>query len=230
MDVVNGEQARIAEAAGAVSVMALERIPADIKRDGGVARMSDPKMIKEVMAATSLPVMAKSRIGHFYESKILEALEVDCIDESEVLTAADETNHIDKRPFNIPFVCGAQDLGEALRRISEGAAMIRLKGNAGTGNVIQAVRHARAVFSEIRALSTMRDDELFAYAKELRVPVDLVQQVKAAGRLPVVTFAAGGLATPADVGLLMELGVDGVFVGSGIFKGENPAQRARAMV
>merc|ERR1719171_3296290 len=182
------------------------------------------------MASCSIPVMAKSRIGHFYESKILQALDVDCIDESEVLTAADEAHHIDKRGFKVPFVCGAQDLGEALRRIAEGAAMIRLKGNAGTGNVIQAVRHARAVFSEIRKLGTMRDDELFAYAKELRVPVALVQQTKAAGRLPVVTFAAGGLATPADVGLLMDLGVDGVFVGSGIFKGENPAARARAMV
>jgi len=230
MDVVDGEQARIAEDAGAVAVMALERIPADIKADGGVARSSDPAMIVDVMNSCSIPVMAKSRIGHFYESKILEALDVDCIDESEVLTAADEEHHIDKRAFNIPFVCGAQDLGEALRRIAEGAAMIRLKGNAGTGNVIQAVRHARAVFSEIRKLTTMRDDELFAYAKELRVPVDLVQQVKAAGRLPVVTFAAGGLATPADVALLMELGCDGVFVGSGIFKGENPARRARAMV
>merc|ERR1740127_402717 len=230
MDVVNGKQARIAEDAGAVAVMALERIPADIKADGGVARSSDPSMIIDVMNSCSIPVMAKSRIGHFYESKILEALQVDCIDESEVLTAADETNHIDKRNFKIPFVCGAQDLGEALRRIAEGAAMIRLKGNAGTGNVIQAVRHARSVFSEIRKLQTMRDDELFAYAKELRVPVALVQQVKEAGRLPVVTFAAGGLATPADVGLLMDLGVDGVFVGSGIFKGENPAQRARAMV
>merc|ERR1719486_1783683 len=174
--------------------------------------------------------MAKSRIGHFYESRILEALDVDCIDESEVLTAADETNHIDKRDFAIPFVCGAQDLGEALRRIAEGAAMIRLKGNAGTGNVIQAVRHARSVFSEIRHLRSLRDDEIFAYAKEQRVPVELVEQVRLAGRLPVVTFAAGGLATPADVGLLMDLGVDGVFVGSGIFKGENPAARARAMV
>jgi len=210
--------------------MALERIPADIKRDGGVARSSDPAMIKDVMASTSLPVMAKSRIGHFYESKILEALQVDCIDESEVLTAADEAHHIDKRAFKIPFVCGAQDLGEALRRIAEGAAMIRLKGNAGTGNVIQAVRHARSVFAEIRQLTSLRDDEIFAYAKELRVPVELVEQVREAGRLPVVTFAAGGLATPADVGLLMELGCDGVFVGSGIFKGENPAQRAAAMV
>jgi len=230
MDVVDGEQARIAEAAGACAVMALERIPADIKRDGGVARMSDPKMIKEVMAATSLPVMAKSRIGHFAESRVLEALAVDCIDESEVLTAADEDNHIDKRPFNIPFVCGAQDLGEALRRIAEGAALIRLKGNAGTGNVIQAVRHARSVFSEIRTVCAMRDDEVFVYAKNQRVPVELVEQVRSAGRLPVVTFAAGGLATPADVALLMELGCDGVFVGSGIFKGENPARRAAAMV
>jgi len=230
MDVVDGEQARIAEAAGACAVMALERIPADIKADGGVARSSDPAMIVDVMNSCSIPVMAKSRIGHFYESKILEALEVDCIDESEVLTAADEMHHIDKRAFNIPFVCGAQDLGEALRRIAEGAAMIRLKGNAGTGNVIQAVRHARAVFSEIRKLTTMREDELFYYAKELRVPVDLVMQTAKAGRLPVVTFAAGGLATPADVAMLMELGCDGVFVGSGIFKGENPAKRARAMV
>jgi pyridoxal 5'-phosphate synthase pdxS subunit len=230
MDVVDGEQARIAEEAGAVAVMALERIPADIKADGGVARSSDPSMITDVMNSCSVPVMAKSRIGHFYEAKILQALDVDCIDESEVLTAADEMHHIDKRSFDIPFVCGAQDLGEALRRIAEGAAMIRLKGNAGTGNVIQAVRHARAVFSEIRAVQAMRDDEIFYYAKELRVPVELVQQVKAAGRLPVVTFAAGGLATPADVALLMELGCDGVFVGSGIFKGENPAARARAMV
>ena len=230
MDVTNGEQAKIAEAAGAVAVMALERIPADIKADGGVARSSDPNMIVDVMESCSVPVMAKSRIGHFYESKVLEALEVDCIDESEVLTAADETHHIDKRAFNIPFVCGAQDLGEALRRIAEGAAMIRLKGNAGTGNVMNAVRHARAVFSEIRKLETMREDEIFAYAKELRVPVELVEQVRANGRLPVVTFAAGGLATPADVAMLMELGVDGVFVGSGIFKGENPSARARAMV
>merc|ERR1719487_1777867 len=230
MDVVNGEQARIAEDAGAVAVMALERIPADIKADGGVARSSDPNMIVDVMESCSIPVMAKSRIGHFYESKVLEALEVDCIDESEVLTAAYEAHHIDKRPFSIPFVCGAQDLGEALRRIAEGAAMIRLKGNAGTGNVMNAVRHARAVFSEIRKLETMREDEIFAYAKELRVPVELVEQVRANGRLPVVTFAAGGLATPADVAMLMELGVDGVFVGSGIFKGENPAARARAMV
>merc|ERR1719253_1446987 len=230
MDVVNGEQARIAEDAGAVAVMALERIPADLKADGGVARSSDPAMIMDVMNSCSIPVMAKSRIGHFYESKILQALDVDCIDESEVLTAADEAHHIDKRGFAIPFVCGAQDLGEALRRVAEGAAMIRLKGNAGTGNVIQAVRHARAVFSEIRQLRSLRPDEVFGFAKEHRVPVELVEQVRDAGRLPVVTFAAGGLATPADVGLLMELGCDGVFVGSGIFKGENPAQRAAAMV
>jgi len=230
MDVVDGDQARIAEAAGAVAVMALERIPADIKADGGVARSSDPSMIIDVMNSCSLPVMAKARIGHFYEAKVLEALEVDCIDESEVLTAADETNHIDKRPFNVPFVCGAQDLGEALRRIAEGAAMIRLKGNAGTGNVMNAVRHARAVYSEMRKVQNMRDDELYVYAKEQRVPLELVEHVRVAGRLPVVTFAAGGLATPADVALLMELGVDGVFVGSGIFKGENPAARARAMV
>jgi len=230
MDVVDGEQARIAEAAGAVAVMALERIPADIKADGGVARSSDPAMIVDVMNSCSVPVMAKARIGHFYEAKILEALQVDCIDESEVLTAADETNHIDKRPFAIPFVCGAQDLGEALRRIAEGAAMIRLKGNAGTGNVMNAVRHARSVYAEMRKVQNMRDDEIYVYAKEHRVPVELVEHVRLAGRLPVVTFAAGGLATPADVGLLMELGVDGVFVGSGIFKGENPAARARAMV
>jgi len=210
--------------------MALERIPADIKADGGVARSSDPSMIVDVMNSCSIPVMAKSRIGHFYEAKILEALEVDCIDESEVLTAADETHHINKNPFNIPFVCGAQDLGEALRRIAEGASMIRLKGNAGTGNVMNAVRHARSVYSEMSKVQGMRDDEIYAYAKEIRVPVDLVEAVRSAGRLPVVTFAAGGLATPADVGLLMELGVDGVFVGSGIFKGENPAARARAMV
>ena len=230
MDVVDGQQAKIAEAAGAVAVMALERIPADIKADGGVARSSDPAMIVDVMNSCSLPVMAKARIGHAYEAKILEALEVDCIDESEVLTAADETNHIYKHPFKIPFVCGAQDLGEALRRIAEGAAMIRLKGNAGTGNVMNAVRHARSVYAEMARLKTMREDEIYVYAKEQRVPVHLVEQVRLAGRLPVVTFAAGGLATPADVGLLMDLGVDGVFVGSGIFKGETPAARARAMV
>ena len=230
MDVVDAEQARIAEAAGAVSVMALERIPADIKADGGVARSSDPAMIQAVLESISIPCMAKARIGHFYEGRVLEALQVDCVDESEVLTAADEKHHIDKRGFAIPFVCGAQDLGEALRRIAEGAAMIRLKGNAGTGNVMNAVRHARAVFGEIGRLGALRDDELFEFAKEHRVPVELVIQTRDAKRLPVVTFAAGGLATPADVAMLMSLGVDGVFVGSGIFKGENPAKRARAMV
>lgn len=230
MDVTTPEQARLAERAGAVSVMALERIPADIRAEGGVARSSDPHMITGIMDAISIPVMAKARIGHFYEAKMLQALDVDCIDESEVLTAADEAHHIDKTVVDVPFVCGAQDLGEALRRIVEGAAMIRLKGNAGTGNVAQAVRHARSVFSEIRRLQTMRDDELYTYSKNARVPLDLVKQTKAAGRLPVVTFAAGGLATPADVALLMELGCDGVFVGSGIFKGANPERRARAMV
>ena len=230
MDVVNGEQARLAEAAGAVAVMALKRIPADIKRDGGVARSSDPAMITEVMAATSLPVMAKSRIGNFYEARILEALGVDFIDESEVLTAADEANHIDKRGFKIPFVCGAQDLGEALRRIAEGASMIRLKGNAGTGNVVQAVRHARAIYSQIRQHSCLRPEEIFTFAKEHRVPVELVEQVRAAGRLPVVTFAAGGLATPADVALLMELSVDGVFVGLSIFKRREPRAPCRRNV
>lgn len=230
MDVVNAWQAQVAEAAGAVSVMALERIPADIKRDGGVARSSDPLLIKEIMETTTIPVMAKARIGHFAEAQMLEALNVDCIDESEVLTAADETHHIDKRQFAVPFVCGAKNLGEALRRIAEGATMIRLKGNAGTGNVVQAVRHARSVFSEIRQLKSLADDEVFVFAKEHQVPLQLVEQVRAAGRLPVVTFAAGGLATPADVSLLMQLGCDGVFVGSGIFKGENSAARARAMV
>eukprot|EP00929_Paragymnodinium_shiwhaense_P097670 TRINITY_DN592_c0_g1_i2.p1 TRINITY_DN592_c0_g1~~TRINITY_DN592_c0_g1_i2.p1 ORF type:complete len:519 (+),score=158.01 TRINITY_DN592_c0_g1_i2:110-1666(+) len=230
MDVVNAWQARVAEAAGAVSVMALERIPADIKKDGGVARSSDPLLIREIMEVTSIPVMAKARIGHFAEAQMLEAMGVDCIDESEVLTAADETHHIDKRQFAVPFVCGAKNLGEALRRIAEGATMIRLKGNAGTGNVVQAVRHARSVFAEIRQLKGLAADELFVFAKEHQVPIHLVEQVRAAGRLPVVTFAAGGLATPADVSMLMQMGCDGVFVGSGIFKGENPAERARAMV
>ena len=230
MDVVNAAQARVAERAGACSVMALERIPADIKKDGGIARASDPAMIKEIIDATTIPVMAKARIGHFAEAQIIEALDVDCIDESEVLTAADEVHHIHKHEFRIPFVCGAKDLGEAMRRIAEGAAMIRLKGNAGTGNVMHAVRHARAVFSEIRQLKSLREDELYVFAKEHRVPVDLVRATRDAGRLPVVTFAAGGLATPADVSLLMQLGCDGVFVGSGIFKGENPEERARAMV
>eukprot|EP00747_Dinoflagellata_sp_TGD_P179306 gnl/TRDRNA2_/TRDRNA2_29919_c0_seq1.p1 gnl/TRDRNA2_/TRDRNA2_29919_c0~~gnl/TRDRNA2_/TRDRNA2_29919_c0_seq1.p1 ORF type:complete len:523 (+),score=120.86 gnl/TRDRNA2_/TRDRNA2_29919_c0_seq1:73-1641(+) len=230
MDVVNAAQARVAEEAGAVSVMALERIPADIKADGGIARMSDPKMIREIMDAVTLPVMAKARIGHFAEAQILDAMEVDCIDESEVLTTADELHHIDKHAFRVPFVCGAKNLGEALRRIAEGASMIRLKGNAGTGNVLEAVRHARSVFSEIRQLSSLAPEEVYVFAKEHQVPIHLVQQVRSAGRLPVVTFAAGGLATPADVALLMQLGCDGVFVGSGIFKGENPAQRAKAMV
>lgn len=230
MDVVDAWQARVAEEAGAVSVMALERIPADIKKDGGVARSSDPLLIRQIMEATTIPVMAKARIGHFAEAQMLEALSVDCIDESEVLTAADEVHHIDKRHFAVPFVCGAKNLGEALRRIAEGATMIRLKGNAGTGNVVQAVRHARSVFSEIRQLKSLADDEVFVFAKEHQVPLHLVQQTRAAGRLPVVTFAAGGLATPADVALLMQLGCDGVFVGSGIFKGDNPAKRARAMV
>jgi pyridoxal 5'-phosphate synthase pdxS subunit len=230
MDVVNAAQARVAEGAGAVAVMALERIPADIKRDGGVARASDPRLIREIMEATTIPVMAKARIGHFAEAQMIEALAVDCIDESEVLTAADETHHINKRHFEVPFVCGAKNLGEALRRIAEGATMIRLKGNAGTGNVVQAVRHARSVFAEIRQLASLQEDEVFVFAKEHQVPLPLVEQTRAAGRLPVVTFAAGGLATPADVAMLMQLGCDGVFVGSGIFKGENPAERARAMV
>ena len=230
MDVVNGTQAKIAEEAGACSVMALERIPADIKKDGGIARMSDPKLINEIMAAVSIPVMAKSRIGHFGESKIIESLGVDCIDESEVLTAADEKYHINKHKFNIPFVCGAKDLGEALRRIAEGAAMIRLKGNAGTGNVMEAVRHARSTFDAIRRLKSMDEDEIFDFAKEIRAPVELVKLTKKLGRLPVVTFAAGGIATPADVMLMMSMGCDGVFVGSGIFKSGNPRRRARAIV
>jgi pyridoxal 5'-phosphate synthase pdxS subunit len=230
MDVVNAEQARIAEAAGACSVMALERIPADIKKDGGVARMSDPLLIQEILDTVTIPVMAKARIGHTGEAAVLDALDVDCIDESEVLTPADEVHHIRKSQFRVPFVCGAKDLGEALRRIGEGAAMIRLKGNAGTGNVVQAVRHARAVFAEIRKLQSLDADEVYNFAKEIRSPLHLVEQTRALGRLPVVTFAAGGVATPADVSLLMEMGCDGVFVGSGIFKGENPAERARAMV
>jgi pyridoxal 5'-phosphate synthase pdxS subunit len=230
MDVVNAEQARIAEAAGACSVMALERIPADIKRDGGIARMSDPLLIQEIIDTTTLPVMAKARIGHSGEAAVLEALDVDCIDESEVLSPADEVHHINKSKFKIPFVCGAKDLGEALRRIGEGAAMIRLKGNAGTGNVLQAVRHARSVFAEIKQLQNLSEDEVYVFAKEHKSPLHLVQQTRTLGRLPVVTFAAGGVATPADVSLLMQMGCDGVFVGSGIFKGENSAVRARAMV
>jgi len=230
MDVVNAAQAQIAEESGACSVMALERIPADIKKDGGIARMSDPKLINEIMATVSIPVMAKSRIGHFGESKVIESLGVDCIDESEVLTAADEKYHINKHHFGIPFVCGAKDLGEALRRIAEGAAMIRLKGNAGTGNVMEAVRHARLTFGAIGRLKGMTDDEVFDFAKEIRAPVELVRLTRKLGRLPVVTFAAGGIATPADVMLMMELGCDGVFVGSGIFKSGNPRKRARAIV
>jgi pyridoxal 5'-phosphate synthase pdxS subunit len=230
MDVMNVEQARIAEEAGAVAVMALERIPADIRRDGGVARMSDPKMIKEIKAAVTIPVMAKARIGHFVEAQILEAIEVDFIDESEVLTMADEDNHLDKTKYKVPFVCGCRNLGEALRRIAEGAAMMRTKGEAGTGNVVEAVRHARAVNSEIRRLQGMDDVEVYTFAKKIGAPLHLVQQTKKLGRLPVVNFAAGGVATPADAALMMQLGLDGVFVGSGIFKSGNPAKRAHAIV
>jgi pyridoxal 5'-phosphate synthase pdxS subunit len=230
MDVVTADQARIAEEAGACAVMALERVPADIRKDGGVARMSDPRMIKEIIDAVTIPVMAKARIGHFVEAQILQALGVDYIDESEVLTPADEENHINKHKFTVPFVCGCRDLGEALRRISEGAAMIRTKGEAGTGDVVEAVRHARAVYGAIRRLQSMDDDELFTYAKEIRAPYDLVKQTAELGRLPVVNFAAGGVATPADAALMMQLGVDGVFVGSGIFKSGNPAKRAKAIV
>jgi pyridoxal 5'-phosphate synthase pdxS subunit len=230
MDVVTAEQASIAEEAGACAVMALERVPADIRKDGGVARMSDPGKIKEIIAAVTIPVMAKARIGHFVEAQILEALGVDYIDESEVLTPADEEHHINKHKFTVPFVCGCRDLGEALRRISEGAAMIRTKGEAGTGNVVEAVRHARAVNGAIRRLQTMDEDELFAYAKEIRAPYPLVKQTAELGRLPVVNFAAGGVATPADAALMMQLGVDGVFVGSGIFKSGNPTKRGKAIV
>lgn len=230
MDVVNVEQALVAEAAGACSVMALERIPADIKADGGIARMSDPAMIREICAAVKIPVMAKARIGHFAEAAVLDSLDVDCIDESEVLTPADEVNHIRKNQFRVPFVCGAKNLGEALRRIAEGAAMIRLKGNAGTGNVLHAVRHARSVFGEIRQLQALDEDDVYVFAKEHQSPLDLVQLTRSLGRLPVTTFAAGGIATPADVSMLMAMGCDGVFVGSGIFKGENSPQRASAMV
>merc|ERR1712070_431411 len=229
-DVMNVEQAKIAEAAGAVAVMALERIPADIRRDGGVARMSDPEMIKEIKSAVTIPVMAKARIGHFVEAQILEACEVDYIDESEVLTMADDVHHIDKTQFSVPFVCGCRNLGEALRRIAEGGSMLRTKGEAGTGNVVEAVRHARQVQGDIRRLQTMSKDELFVAAKELRAPYDLVKQVAEAGKLPVVNFAAGGVATPADAALMMQLGVDGVFVGSGIFKSGDPVRRAKAIV
>ncbi|KAJ1922135.1 Pyridoxal 5'-phosphate synthase subunit snz1 [Tieghemiomyces parasiticus] len=230
MDVVNAEQARIAEEAGACAVMALERVPADIRKDGGVARMSDPKLIKEIKAAVTIPVMAKVRIGHFVEAQILEALDIDYIDESEVLTMADDEHHINKHKFQIPFVCGCRNLGEALRRISEGAAMIRTKGEAGTGDVVEAVRHSRTVQAQIRRASAMDDDELYSYAKELGVSVDLLRETARLGRLPVVNFAAGGVATPADAALMMQLGCDGVFVGSGIFKSGDPALRARAIV
>jgi pyridoxal 5'-phosphate synthase pdxS subunit len=230
MDVVNAEQARIAEDAGAVAVMALERVPADIRVQGGVARMSDPQMIREIQEAVSIPVMAKCRIGHFAEAQILQALEIDYIDESEVLTPADVDHHVDKWEFTIPFVCGATNLGEALRRISEGAAMIRTKGEAGTGDIVNAVTHMRAVFGAIRRLGSMRREELYAEAKELRAPIELVQWVAENGRLPVVTFTAGGIATPADASLCMQLGADGVFVGSGIFKSGDPELRAKAIV
>eukprot|EP01134_Creolimax_fragrantissima_P007891 CFRG7891T1 len=230
MDVINAEQARIAEEAGACAVMALERVPADIRKDGGIARMSDPQLIKEIKAAVTIPVMAKVRIGHFVEAQILEALEVDYIDESEVLTPADEQHHINKNKFSIPFVCGAKDLGEALRRIAEGACMIRTKGEAGTGNVVEAVRHSRKMNSQIRMIQGMDDDELYAYAKEIRAPLHLVQQTAKFGHLPVVNFAAGGVATPADAALMMQLGCDGVFVGSGIFKSGDPQKRANAIV
>lgn len=230
MDVTTPEQARIAEEAGACAVMALERIPADIRSAGGVARMSDPKMIQGIQAAVSIPVMAKCRIGHFAEAQILEAIEIDYIDESEVLSPADDVYHIDKRKFQVPFVCGAKDLGEALRRINEGASMIRTKGEPGTGDIIQAVRHMRMMQGEIRRITSMEEDELYNKAKELAVPYDLVVYVKEQGKLPVVNFAAGGVATPADAALMMQLGAEGVFVGSGIFKSGNPQKRAAAIV
>ena len=230
MDVTTADQAKIAEEAGAVAVMALERVPADIRREGGVARMADTARIEEIMAAVTIPVMAKARIGHFVEAQILQALGVDFVDESEVLTPADEDNHIDKWAFTVPFVCGARDLGEALRRIGEGAAMVRTKGEAGTGNVVEAVRHMRSVSNEIRRLQTLGGDQLSSAARELRAPYELVREVAETGRLPVVNFAAGGIATPADAALMMQLGCDGVFVGSGIFKSEDPAQRATAIV
>lgn len=230
MDVTTPEQAKIAQEAGACAVMALERIPADIRAAGGVSRMSDPKMIKGIQEAVSIPVMAKCRIGHFVEAQILEAIEIDYIDESEVLSPADDVYHIDKTQFKVPFVCGARDLGEALRRISEGASMIRTKGEPGTGDVVQAVRHMRAMNAEIRRVHNLRDDELYEAAKQLQVPVELVRYVHDHGRLPVVNFAAGGVATPADAALMMQLGAEGVFVGSGIFKSGNPAKRAAAIV
>ena len=230
MDVTRPEQAKIAEAAGACAVMALERIPADIRAAGGVSRMSDPKMIRGIQEAVSIPVMAKCRIGHFVEAQVLEAIEIDYIDESEVLSPADDVYHIDKTQFKVPFVCGARDLGEALRRIAEGAAMIRTKGEPGTGDVVQAVRHMRAMNAEIRRVQNLREDELFEAAKQLQVPVELLRSVHENGRLPVVNFAAGGVATPADAALMMQLGAEGVFVGSGIFKSGNPAKRAAAIV
>ena len=230
MDVVTPEHARIAEEAGACAVMALERVPADIRTAGGVARMSDPEIILHIIDTVTIPVMAKCRIGHFVEAQVLEALGVDYIDESEVLTPADEAHHVDKHPFKVPFVCGCRDLGEALRRISEGAAMIRTKGEAGTGNVVEAVRHMRQVMDDIRRLQNVPDDELYTEAKRLGAPVELVREVKEQGRLPVVMFTAGGIATPADAALMMQLGADGVFVGSGIFKSEDPETRAKAVV
>ena len=230
MDVVTPEEAKIAEEAGACAVMALERVPADIRRDGGVARMSDPAMIKGIQEVVTIPVMAKARIGHFAEAQVLQALEVDYIDESEVLTPADEVNHIEKLAFDVPFVCGATNLGEALRRIGEGAAMIRSKGEAGTGNVVEAVRHMREITGGIRRLATLRPEELAAAAKELPAPLEVVQEVAAAGRLPVPLFCAGGIATPADAALMMQLGAEGNFVGSGIFKSSDPARRAKAIV
>ena len=230
MDVVTPDQAKIAEDAGAVAVMALERVPADIRQQGGVARMSDPDMIEGIINAVTIPVMAKARIGHFVEAQILEALSVDYIDESEVLTPADEEHHIDKTKFKVPFVCGARNLGEALRRINEGAAMIRTKGEAGTGDVVEAVRHGRTMLGEIRRVAAMDEDELFTYAKNIQAPYHLVLETAKLGRLPVVNFAAGGIATPADAALMMQLGIDGVFVGSGIFKSGDPAKRAKAIV
>ena len=230
MDVTTPEQAKIAEAAGACAVMALERIPADIRAAGGISRMSDPKMIRGIQEAVSIPVMAKCRIGHFVEAQVLEAIEIDYIDESEVLSPADDVYHIDKTQFKVPFVCGARDLGEALRRIAEGAAMIRTKGEPGTGDVVQAVRHMRAMNAEIRRVQNLREDELFEAAKQLQVPVELLRSVHENGRLPVVNFAAGGVATPADAALMMQLGAEGVFVGSGIFKSGDPAKRAAAIV
>jgi pyridoxal 5'-phosphate synthase pdxS subunit len=230
MDVTSAEQAGIAEEAGAVAVMALERVPADIRAEGGVARMADPTKIREIQDVVSIPVMAKARIGHFVEAQVLEALEVDYIDESEVLTPADESHHIDKWAFRVPFVCGCRNLGEALRRLSEGAAMIRTKGEAGTGDIVNAVRHMRAVFGDIRRLGTLAPEELYTEAKELQAPLELVRWVAENGRLPVVTFTAGGIATPADAALCMQLGADGVFVGSGIFKSADPLARAKAIV